>query len=86
MGGEMTTLDRLIILCNTYAIRVNAGKTLSEDEALFYFAALNYLRRCNQVLELNLLADLDKLEAERKPDDDEDDGAGRSAPITPSPS
>ena len=82
---EMTTYDRIIVLCNTYAVRVANGVKLSEDEALCYFACLNYIRRCNRLLELSLLADIDKLEAERKPDDDEDDGAGHTASTTPPP-
>lgn len=86
MGGEMNTLDRLIILCNTYAIRVNAGHKLTEDEALFYFAALNYIRRMCRMCELSAEEELRRLEAERKPDDDEDDGAGHTAPIAPPPS
>ena len=85
MGGEMNTLDRLIIICNTYAIRINNGGVLSEDEALFYYAAANYIRRMCRICELSSEAEIRRLEAERTPDDDEDYGAGHTAPITPSP-
>jgi hypothetical protein len=80
----MTTeyLEKCQVLCIQMRSVLNSNMLLTEDEALWYNSALAYLRQVNRNLELGLRLSLD--DAERK-DDDEDDGAGSTAPNTPTP-
>lgn len=77
----------LIMFCRmaeNYSQRRSLGQHLTEDEALTYFQILNMVRAIARVAELNHAAAADQLE--RKPDDDEDYGAGSASQASPSPS
>lgn len=75
-------IQQMSYIVTGYLSRINHGFLLTEDEAMFYYATLRYLKQANRLLEIAAKKAAD--EEERK-SDDENDGAGRSAPDTSPP-
>jgi hypothetical protein len=73
-------IHQMASMVNTYNVRMLHGAVLTEDEAMFYFATLAYLKQVNRALELGAR----KINDEEERNEDDENSAGSSAP-NPSP-